>query len=101
MYQWHIEEREDLLGWLSKIHYNVHHRHNLQGILVHSGDWLINEPSFIQWRDSSQTSVLWLHGIREYVLCSDEVPGLTFFAAGSGKTKLALVAWDYQVTSRF
>ena len=62
---WVEEERRDLLLWLSQIDYESHHEDLRTGILPDSGQWLIQSQEFVEWSQSSASSILWLHGIRE------------------------------------
>lgn len=58
------EERLAILKWLSDVQYKKHHQTLSKGLLEGTGSWLLNKPQFLKWRDSSVSSVLWLHGIR-------------------------------------
>jgi hypothetical protein len=57
-------ERRELLTWMSKIPHQSHHKIVGEGILSGSGAWLLQKTEFVEWRKSSASSVLWLHGIR-------------------------------------
>ncbi|GKZ38746.1 hypothetical protein AbraIFM66950_011182 [Aspergillus brasiliensis] len=65
-------ERSELLQWLSTVPVQQHHREILGSVLAGSGEWLLNEPRFLNWKDSSSSETFWLHGI-----------------PGCGKTRLA------------
>ena len=58
------EERLQILRWLSDIQYKKHHQSLSKGLLEGTGSWLLGKPQFVDWRNSSVSSVLWLHGIR-------------------------------------
>ena len=58
------EERLQILRWLSNIQYKKHHQSLSKGLLEGTGSWLLRKPQFLEWRNSSVSSVLWLHGIR-------------------------------------
>ena len=58
------EERLEILLWLSNIPYKKHHHSLSKGLLKGTGSWLLEKPQFVDWRNSSVSSVLWLHGIR-------------------------------------
>lgn len=58
------QERLAILKWLSNVQYKKHHQTLSKGLLEGTGSWLLNKDQFVQWRDSSVSSVLWLHGIR-------------------------------------
>ena len=58
------EERLEILLWLSNIPYKKHHHSLSKGLLEGTGSWLLEKPQFVDWRNSSVSSVLWLHGIR-------------------------------------
>ena len=58
------EERLEILRWLSDVRYKTHHHSLSKGLLEGTGSWLLEKPQFVDWRNSSVSSVLWLHGIR-------------------------------------
>lgn len=70
-------ERVTILKSLSTIPYPSHHKTASRGRLKGSGDWLLHHSAFLNWRGSSSSTVLWLHGI-----------------PGCGKTKLCSVVID-------
>lgn len=58
------EERLKILSWLSNVQYKKHHQSVSKGLLEGTGSWLLGKPQFVEWRNSSVSSVLWLHGNR-------------------------------------
>ena len=58
------DERLQILLWLSNTPYKTHHHSLSKGLLKGTGSWLLEKPQFVDWRNSSVSSVLWLHGIR-------------------------------------
>lgn len=61
-----LEQKEIQIHlWLSQMHYMKHHRTALEGMLEGTGQWLLRKKEFRQWRSSSVSSILWLHGIRK------------------------------------
>ncbi|BCS16312.1 hypothetical protein ALUC_80519A [Aspergillus luchuensis] len=71
-------ERSELLQWLSTISVQQHYRETLASVLPGSGEWLLKQPCFVNWKDSSISESFWLHGI-----------------PGCGKTKLAAIVVKY------
>lgn len=65
------EERKEVFRWMSEIQYKTHQEDLSRDLLQDSGRWLLETQTFIEWGQSSVSSILWLHGI-----------------PGSGKTKL-------------
>ncbi|KAL8946442.1 MAG: hypothetical protein Q9222_007163 [Ikaeria aurantiellina] len=65
------DERRKFLSWLSTIRYREHHKTAFSTVMPGSGQWLQRKPAFIDWKTSSSSSILWIHGI-----------------PGSGKSKL-------------
>jgi hypothetical protein len=57
-----LEERYKVLQWVSPQPYIQHHEESKKGVLVGTGQWLLEEPDFKAWKTSSSSSVLWLHG---------------------------------------
>jgi hypothetical protein len=59
-------ERQKLFQWMSVIPYKSHHMAMGERFLSGSGAWLQQKTEFIEWRKSSVSSILWLHGIRKF-----------------------------------
>ncbi|GLA39989.1 hypothetical protein AnigIFM63309_007593 [Aspergillus niger] len=57
-------ERSELLQWLSTVTIQQHYKEALASVLPGSGEWLLNEPRFVDWKDSSSSETFWLHGIQ-------------------------------------
>ncbi|KAK2685838.1 hypothetical protein QWA68_015853 [Fusarium oxysporum] len=71
-------KRREILQWLSKEPYRKHHQLVREGVVEGTGQWLLSDPVYLQWKEESASSILWLHGI-----------------PGSGKSKLvSLVVED-------
>ena len=58
-------ERLAVLRWLSSVPYREHHKTSAGKVLEKSGSWLLYNPKFRDWINSSSSSILWLHGIRK------------------------------------
>lgn len=71
------ETRARILKAISPIPYRLHHKTARKSRLEGSGQWLLQKPEYRSWRESSTSSVLWLHGI-----------------PGCGKTKLTSLVID-------
>jgi len=61
--RWQAEEQQSLLQWLSRIPYHEHHETAYQEVLPGTGLWLLQQADYLDWRISSSSSILWLHGI--------------------------------------
>ncbi|KAF7509247.1 hypothetical protein GJ744_008141 [Endocarpon pusillum] len=72
------EERVKIFQWMSKIEYRNHHEDLSKNLLAHSGEWLLQSREYIEWGQSSVSSILWLHGI-----------------PGSGKTRLVSIVINH------
>ncbi|KAK2468826.1 hypothetical protein H9L39_19588 [Fusarium oxysporum f. sp. albedinis] len=64
-------KRREILQWLSKEPYRKHHQLVREDVVEGTGQWLLSDPVYLQWKEESASSILWLHGI-----------------PGSGKSKL-------------
>jgi hypothetical protein len=51
--------------------YIQHHKQTKGEVLKGTGKWLLENPSFLKWKNESASSILWIRGI-----------------PGSGKSKL-------------
>lgn len=70
-------ERQQLFRWLSVVPHNTHHKTIGKDFLPNSGLWLQQKTEFIEWRKSSVSSILWLHGIRQFYLDLLRDPDMT------------------------
>lgn len=65
--QWVNEaERRELLEWVSKIQYGLHHEEIEDRRSLETGDWLFEHKVFRTWMNSPSSSVLWLQGSRGF-----------------------------------
>lgn len=55
-------DRLKLLSWLSTIPYVQHHRQIIDEVQKGTGIWFLHDPDYRDWRDSRESSLLWLHG---------------------------------------
>jgi hypothetical protein len=62
----HLEEREslDLLDWMSKVLYMMHHRAVRENRTPDTCDWLLDDERYRKWQTSGKASVAWLWGSR-------------------------------------
>ncbi|KAI8724319.1 NACHT domain-containing protein [Fusarium sp. LHS14.1] len=72
--QLHATRRTEILSWISKEPYRQHHMQTRSEVLEGTGKWLLQDATFLRWKNESASSILWLHGI-----------------PGSGKSKLASI----------
>ena len=74
-----IEENQhlELLNWLSSVPFSSHHKRHSQSRIPGSGQWLMDHNRYLDWRNTSSSSIFLLHGI-----------------IGSGKTSLASAVVD-------
>jgi hypothetical protein len=70
-------ERLQLFRWMSTVPYNTHHKTIGKDFLPNSGLWLQQKTEFIEWMKSSVSSILWLHGIRQFCLDLPRDPDMT------------------------
>ena len=62
---WLEQERITILRWFSTIPYKGHHDLARDGCVEYTGSWLFKRREFIDWEQSQNPNLLWLHGIRE------------------------------------
>ena len=60
------QTREGALNWITNNEYQAPHDLALQGLLEDTGKWFFDRIEYKEWRSASASSMLWLHGIREY-----------------------------------
>lgn len=61
-------EQSEILQWISSIPYEDNHTTACQGRTINTGQWLLEHPRYREWRKSSASMILWLHGFREFLL---------------------------------
>ena len=66
-----------LLHWLSPVPFLSHHKRHSESRIPGSGQWLLGHDRYLNWRNTSSSSIFLLHGI-----------------VGSGKTSLASAVLD-------
>ena len=60
------QTRESVLNWITNTEYQAPHNLALQGLLEDTGKWFFDRTEYKEWRSASASSMLWLHGIRQY-----------------------------------
>ncbi|KIM28668.1 hypothetical protein M408DRAFT_8505 [Serendipita vermifera MAFF 305830] len=73
-------ERAEFMKWISDIDYRMDNETNYRDILENSGNWLLTDAAFREWKTSG--TIFWLRGI-----------------PGSGKTKLTSTVINHLMTS--
>ena len=68
------EEQSKVLQWASHIRYLEDHHIAKRGIADNTGNWILRHESYRRWKDSEQSEVLWLHGIRKHSSCPTRLP---------------------------
>jgi hypothetical protein len=84
-------ERRELFQWISEVPYKKHHEHIGKDLLLESGQWLLRKEAFIEWRNASSSSMLWLLGIRTFSQLIEWKTKLIAYTAGLGKSRLVYV----------
>ena len=86
------ETRRNILRWLSRDDFEETYERHFKTRFKNTGQWLLDHPRFMNWRDGVQSSLLWCHGARKLHLYSG-INMLSYInlcgVAGSGKTILA------------
>lgn len=59
------DERSKILQWISSVEYAKHHLTAAEDRVKGTGEWLFRKNDFIAWQSSSDSTILWLHGIRK------------------------------------
>ena len=59
------ETRRNILRWLSLEDFEGTHERHFEKRFKNTGQWLLDDPRFTDWRDGAQSSLLWCHGARK------------------------------------
>lgn len=62
------EMRRNILRWLSPDDFEETHDRHFKKRFGNTGQWLLDDPRFVDWRDKTQSSILWCHGARKSYL---------------------------------
>lgn len=63
-----IKSRRKILSWLSSAEdFEETHERHFQKRFQNTGQWLLDNPRFIGWRDGVRSSLLWCHGARKFI----------------------------------
>ena len=62
------ETRRKILEWLSPDDFEMTHERHFRKRFQNTGQWLLDHPSFISWREEAQSRLLWCHGARKLQL---------------------------------
>lgn len=57
-----LEEKYALLEWMCPTLYGFHHDSVVDARTEGTCEWVLEKPEFQQWRYSSSSTILWLHG---------------------------------------
>ncbi|KAL9607381.1 MAG: hypothetical protein Q9167_007699, partial [Letrouitia subvulpina] len=57
------ERRRNILCWMSMVPSREHHKSAWATVMAGSGKWLQQTKEYIDWKRSSSSSILWIHGI--------------------------------------
>ena len=85
------EMRKKILTWLSPDDFEGTHQGHFKKRFENTGQWLLNDLRFRDWKDGTKSSLLWCHGARKSYIYFMLIYALilTYTLAGSGKTVLA------------
>lgn len=61
-----VSEQYEILCWTSPVPYEENHKTAREKRTADTGQWLLMHEIYCQWRKSSASMILWLHGIREW-----------------------------------
>ena len=57
--------RRNILKWLSPGDFEETHQRHFKKRFGNTGQWLLDDPRFRNWRDETQSSLLWCYGARK------------------------------------
>jgi hypothetical protein len=58
-------EHGAILRWVSDIPYETNHHLACHGRTQGTAEWILTRPTYLEWRSTSASMFLWLHGIRK------------------------------------
>ena len=57
--------RKAILKWLAEDDFEETHERHFKKRFANTGQWLLDDPRFRDWRDGDKSSVLWCYGARK------------------------------------
>ena len=57
--------RKEILNWLSSDDFEETHERHSKKRFENTGQWLLDDPRFREWRNKAQSSLLWCYGARK------------------------------------
>ena len=60
--------RRKILEWLASDDYGETHESHFKKRFGNTGQWLLDDPRFKNWRDEAHSSLLWCYGARKLQL---------------------------------
>ena len=63
--EYEVDKRNKILSWVSDIPYEEIHYVARKGWTNGTGKWLLDHERYVEWRASSTSTILWLHGMRK------------------------------------
>ena len=60
------ERHSNILEWLSSADFEDTHERHFCKRLYNTGEWFLNDPCFVNWRDEAQSRLLWCYGARKF-----------------------------------
>ena len=83
--------RRNILRWLSLDDFEMTHETHFKKRFKNTGQWLLDDPRFINWGDGAQSSLLWCYGTRKlhFFFVNMCIYINVYGIAGTGKTILA------------
>ena len=58
--------RRKILNWLSPDDFDETHDMHFRKRFENTGQWLLDDPRFLNWRQGTRSSLLWCYGARKY-----------------------------------
>lgn len=58
-------KHKEFRNWISPIPYSKHHDNIRKDRIQESGLWIFEQKEYVEWKQSTTSSLLWLRGMRE------------------------------------
>ena len=61
-------KHRDILQWLSKDNFEATHERHWKKRSGNTGEWLLEHPDVVRWKEESNSGLLWCYGSRKCLL---------------------------------
>ena len=78
-------EHLEILKWISNVQYGSHHSTVKERRIKSTCEWLLRHKLYLEWQDTSSSTILWLYGTRRFSMFTMRNDTLTNYNSRNGE----------------